>query len=183
MNQKQDGEQPQLSDEMNQEQIGLAKRQGQALQAALSNMTQKEARGEQKNTGDYLIAWASEKAEGMYVRQDGQLTWQEPETENTHLEVAVCDAADGRFIPGLTVHATLIAPNGRQIGPHQQPFLWHPWLHHYGQNWEVPGQGPYTLRIRVEAPDFPRHDKTNGKRFEQPVEVEFANVRLELGQK
>ena len=171
------------SDEANEEQIRLANKQGEALQEALKHMTQKEAHGGQKEAGDYVIAWANEKAEGMYMLRDGQLEWQEPQGENTHLEVAVCSAADGRFIPGLTVHATLVDRNGKEVGTHRQEFLWHPWLYHYGRNWQVPDEGPYTLRVRVDTPDFPRHDKTNGKIFTEPVEVEFQDIRLELGKK
>jgi hypothetical protein len=91
-------------------------------------------------------------------------------------------ATDGRFIPGLTVYATLLDQNGNELGTHQQPFLWHPWLYHYGRNWQLPSDGPFTLRVRVDAPDFPRHDKINGKRFEQPVQVEFPDIRLSIGQ-
>ena len=171
------------SDEINNEQIKLAKRQGEAFQEAIRDMTQKEARGTQRAAGDYIIAWASEKAEGMYVLRNDQLQWDEPQIENTHLEVAVCSLADGRFVPSLTVYATLIDQKGTQVGMHQQPFLWHPWLYHYGRNWHVPNEGPYTLRVRVEVPGFPRHDRTNGKLFDQPVEVEFSNIKLEIGQK
>ncbi len=41
----------------------------------------------------------------------------------------------------------------------------------------MPGDDAYTLRVRIEPPDFMRHDKINGKRFAAPVEVEFRQVR------
>jgi hypothetical protein len=173
----------QPSDEINDQQLMLAKKQGEALQQALQNMIQEEARGQRITQGDYIIAWASEKAEGMYILHGGQLEWQEPNEENTHIEVAVCSSAEGRFIPGLIVSVTLIDRAGNMIGSHQQPFLWHPWLYHYGRNWQVPDEGPYTVWIRVEPPDFPRHDKTNGRRFVHPVEVRFPNVTLSIGRK
>lgn len=113
----------------------------------------------------------------------GQLHWQEPEQENAHLEVCVRDAADGRFIPGLDVYATLLDSSGNEVGTHQQPFLWHPWLFHYGRNWILPGDGTYTLRVRFDPPNFGRHDKTNGQRYTQPVEVEFRDIQIETGQK
>lgn len=69
------------------------------------------------------------------------------------------------------------------MGTHAQPFLWHPWLFHYGRNWQVPGDGEYTLRVRIEPPTFHRHDKRNGLRYAEPVEVEFRGVQLETGQK
>lgn len=146
-------------------------------------MIRHEAHGAQKPAGDYLVAYAVEKAEGLYIFRDGELHWQEPQNENAHLEVAVRDGADGRFIPGLTVYATLINREGTKVGTHRQAFYWHPWLYHYGRNWQVPGDGEYTLRIRIEAPEFPRHDKINGKRFATPVQVEFNNVTIKTGQK
>lgn len=54
-------------------------------------------------------------------------------------------------------------------------------LFHYGRNWVVPGDGEYTLRARIEPPDFMRHDEVNGKRFTQVVEAEFAGVKVKTG--
>jgi hypothetical protein len=173
----------QPSDEADEQQLRLAQAQGNAFQQAVDMMTKQEAHGAEQRAGDYLIGYAIEHAEGLYQLRDGQLQWHEPQDQNAHVEVVVRDGADGRFIPGLTVYATLFDGNGDQIGRHQQPFLWHPWLYHYGRNWHVPGDGEYTLRVRVEVPDFPRHDKLNGKRFAEPIEVEFSHVMIETGQK
>jgi uncharacterized protein involved in high-affinity Fe2+ transport len=179
------GEPPmQPSDEASHEELRLASEQGEAYRKAVMYMVQKEAdAGGEQAAGDYLIGYAVEEAEGMYELRDGRLEWLEPQAENLHVEIAVRDRADGRFIPGLTVHATLIDASGHEIGTHRQPFLWHPWLYHYGRNWEVPGDGTYTLRVRIEPPEFPRHDKINGRRYAEPVEVEFAKVRVETGRK
>lgn len=171
------------SDEANQEQLKLAREQGRAYQDALRNMTKKEAQGAEQHVGDYKVGYAVEEAEGMYELRDGTLQWSEPKDENLHVEIAVRDASDGRFIPGLAVQATLIGPDGKEVGTHEQPFLWHPWLYHYGRNWRVPGDGEYTLRVHIEAPRFGRHDKKNGKRYEKPVDVEFKGVKVETGQK
>lgn len=171
------------SDEASSEEIKLAQEQGEAMRHAVQYMTQKEAHGAVKPAGDYLVGYAVEKAEGLYTLRDGTLQWQEPEQENVHVEVAVLDGSNGRFVPALTVHATLIDSNGQEIGTHLQPFLWHPWLYHYGRNWRVPGDGVYTLKVRIDVPDFPRHDKINGKRFAEPVEVEFTNISIQTGQK
>ena len=91
------------------------------------------------------------------------------------------DAADGRFVPDVNVHATLVDPAGREVGTHRQPLIWHPMLYHYGRNWTVPQDGEYRLRIRVEAPTFLRHDEINGRRFTEPVDVEFTGVRVMRG--
>lgn len=171
------------SKESDREQLELAREQGAAYQHALTTMIQDEAHGEAKVVGDYRVGYAVEEAEGMHFLRDGVLQWTEPMTENCHVEVAVSDAADGRFIPGLTVRVTLIDDQGHELGTHEQPFLWHPWLYHYGRNWRVPGDGAYRLRVHIEAPHFPRHDHINGQRYAQSVDVEFDNVRIKTGQK
>ena len=170
------------SDEANQHQLELAKAQGAALQKALDHMISKVADdGGTRRAGDYTVAYAVEKAEGMYHLQDGELVWHEPEETNVHVEVGVCDAGDGRFVPGLEVTATLIASDGTEVGTHTQPMLWHPWLYHYGRNWKVPGDGTYRMRVVIEPPTFHRHDKKNGKRYAERVEVEFPTVKITTG--
>jgi hypothetical protein len=171
------------SDEATQEQLRLAKAQGAAFEKALVHMTQEEAHGDEKAAGQYRVGWAAEDAEGMYVFTNGELVWHEPQDENAHLEVSVRDGADGRFVPGLKVTLTVLDDEGNEVGSHEQPFIWHPWLYHYGRNWVLPGDGTYTLRIHIDSPEWHRHDKENGKRFARPVDVEFANVRLKTGQK
>ncbi len=172
------------SDEAKKNQLEMARQQGEAYVKALKEMANKEADdGGEKRAGQYVVAYAVEKAEGMYRQQNGELRWTEPENENCHVEVSVRDAADNRFIPGLTVHVRLVDENGEEVGRHQQPFLWHPWLFHYGRNWEVPGAGAYRMEVHIAAPEFGRHDKKNGKRYAEDVEVTFDNVQIETGQK
>jgi hypothetical protein len=178
-------QQPQTrpSDEANQEQLRLAHEQGHILGRTVKHMILEEAQGEERVVGDYLIAFAVEHAEGMYHREGGRLAWHDPRGENAHIEVVVRDSADGRFIPGLAVFVTVLGPDGRELGTHQQPFVWHPWLHHYGRNWALPGDGRYSIRVAIEPPDFMRHDRVNGGRFTQPVSVVFSDVRIRTGQK
>jgi hypothetical protein len=172
------------TDEATEATLEMAREQGQALERALRHMTGEEAHdGGEVAAGDYVVAYAVEEAEGMHVMQGGHLTWTPPTDENCHLEVAVCDGADGRFVPGLEVSATLVDSDGREVGTHEQPFVWHPWLYHYGRNWRVPGDGVYTLTVRIEPPSFHRHDKTNGDRYRERVEVTFEGVKIQTGQK
>lgn len=172
------------SNESSDEQLTLARDQGLAYGKALAEMATAEADdGSQVEAGDLLVAYAVEHAEGMYVWQDGRLKWEDPTDENAHIEVVVRDAYDGRFIPGLDVSVTLTAADGTEVGSHEHPFLWHPWLHHYGRNWTVPGSGTYRLAVHVKPAPFMRHDKENGARFTQPVDVEWPSVSIEAGQK
>ncbi len=61
----------------------------------------------------------------MYEWADGELVWRDPSEENLHVEVAVRNAGDGRFVPGVRVLATLTEPGGDEVGTHEQPLLWH----------------------------------------------------------
>lgn len=117
-----------------------------------------------------------------HLEGPGNLVWQEPSSENAHIEVAVRDAADGRFVPGLTISVTVTQSDGNTVGTHEQPFIWHPWLYHYGLNWEVPGEGDYKIHVRIDPPGFMRHDHENGKRYAEAVEVEFDR-HIKPGQK
>ncbi len=171
------------SDEADEKGLELGRAQGEAVTRTLKHMTDEIAHdGREVRHGEYLVAYAVEEAEGMYMPGDGGLEWQPPEDRNAHIEVAVRDPADGRLIPGLTVEATLTAPDGTDLGTHELPLLWHPYLYHYGRNWRVPGDGNYTLRVRFQPPAFPRHDEKNGRRFLESGDVTFENVKIKAGQ-
>lgn len=81
----------------------------------------------------------------------------------------------------MRVTVTLLDPDGKEVGTHEQPLLWHPMIYHYGRNWQVPADGAYTLRAHIEPPTFMRHDEVNGQRFLEAVDVEFNNVKMERG--
>lgn len=172
------------SEEAKTHQLEMARAQGEAYLKALEEMaTNVASDGGMKRAGDYIVAYAVEDAEGMYHMENGELVWKEPEEENCHIEIAVRDAADNRFIPGLTVHVRVTASDGMDVGRHEQRFLWHPWLYHYGRNWKVPSDGRYTLDVSIEAPEFARHDPKNGKRYAEDVEVTFEDVKIKTGSK
>jgi hypothetical protein len=171
------------TDEADARQLELAREQGDSYKRALEHMANNVAHdGGTQEAGEYLIGYAVEEAEGMYMWEDGELNWMEPEEENLHVEIAVCDLSDGRFVPCLTVTGTLVDPDGNEVGTHVHEMLWHPMLYHYGRNWKVPADGTYTLKVRVEPPTFMRHDDVNGCRFKEPVETTFTNVQVERGQ-
>ncbi|WP_036962292.1 iron transporter [Promicromonospora kroppenstedtii] len=170
------------SSEATERQLQLAVAQGDAYRRALDHMAQDVAKtAGTKQVGDYLVGYAIEDAEGMYHLQEGELVWHNPGDANTHVEVIVCDAADGRFVPGLNVSATLVTPGGEELGPFPQELVWHPMLYHYARNWELPEDGDYTLKVHVDPPLFMRHDEINGRRFASPVDVEFFGVGIERG--
>lgn len=170
------------SDEVESKGLDMARAQGDALERTVRYLLERADDGGEIRAGDFRVACAVESAEGLhYLRPGGRLEWEEPKDENCHIAVLVRDATDGRFVPGLSVRVTVIGPDGREVGTHDHPFLWHPWLHRYGRNWKVPTGGAYALRVHIDPPTFPRHDHENGARYREPVDVEFAGVKIEAG--
>src|SRR4051812_6664432 len=55
--------------------------------------------------GDYLVVVGHERPNGAYQPDGDGLAWRAPAPFHTvRFAVAVADAADGRFVPGLSVH-------------------------------------------------------------------------------
>lgn len=171
------------SDEADKNQLELAKAEGEAYVTSLDYMVDEVAdSGAKKRAGEYVVGFAQERAEGMYHLKNGALEWLEPTTENCHIEIAVLDAADQRFIPYLDIEVTVADEADTTVTTFSPKFLWHPGLYHYGQDIRIPGDGVYSLHVKIAPPTFPRHDKVNGKRYAAPVEVVFENVQLKTGQ-
>ena len=105
------------SDEGDRKGLELGRAQGEALTRTLEHMMDEVAHdGREVRAGEYLVAYAVEEAEGMYMPSASGLEWVEPEDENAHVEIAVRDPADGRLIPALQVEATVIGEDGTEHG-------------------------------------------------------------------
>lgn len=170
------------SNEAEPQQLDIARGEGRAYLDALQAM-EEESGAVLQSDGDYVVALVQEEAEGMYGIEDGHLLWREaPDDANGHLEVAVADAGDGRFVPELDVTVTVV--QGEQvIFSGRLPFLWHPFLYHYGTDFTMPQPGRYTVHVRIGAPTFMRHDPINGHRYAEPVDVVFTDVEFTPGRK
>jgi hypothetical protein len=170
------------SNEAEEDQLDVARQEGDAYARALLAMDE-ESGATLRRAGQYLVAFVQEDAEGMYGFEGSELVWYEaPEEANAHFEIAVADSADGRFVPGLEISLSVLEGD-REVIRTELPFLWHPFLHHYGINARVPGEGPYTVRAVIEPPRYLRHDPVNGKRYPEQVEVEFENQHFTPGRK
>jgi uncharacterized protein involved in high-affinity Fe2+ transport len=90
----------------------------------------------------------------------------------------VRDAATGRIVPELKVRTTILNSGREAVGTYSLPFMWHPWVSHYGMNVPAPGIGRYTIRVRSDAPSFRRYGGAALKRFNRAVDVEFRGVRF-----
>lgn len=168
-----------------QKKAALAEAQGNAYDEALAYMAKQDtsARAE---IDDYIVTLACEEAEGMYFPSgENTLEWHKPErNRNAHVEVVVQDKADKRFIPGLEITVQLYDAEGSSVGDETVvPFLWHPFLYHYGKDWSVPDDGAYTARITIKQPQFGRHDSLIGKRYARTVSVDIGPVDIKTGRK
>jgi hypothetical protein len=171
------------ADEAVQRQLHLARAQGDSYGAALDDLLHAlSGWGGERRIDEYWIGCAVERADGVWEWRSGELRWSEPDAGAVNVQVMVRDASDGRFTPGVRVLVSMIAASGRELGTYEQPLIWHPMLYHYGRTWEAIDDGLYTLRVRVEPPRFARRDRINGRRFREPVEVEFNNVRVDREQ-
>ena len=53
---------------------------------------------------------------------------------------------------------------------------------HYAENFSIPDDGEYTLRATVRTPRFRRHgDESEGPALMEDAQVEFKNVRIDVG--
>jgi hypothetical protein len=155
------------------EQLAIAKAEGQAYGQALASV-QESVTNQDVWVANYQVIVLAKKATGMWMPGANGLEWTEPGDENAHIEVAVRDATDGRFIPGLSISVSVTAPDGTDVGTNVTPFVWHPFFYHYGLNWVLPADGDYKIHVKIDAPEFGRHDQVNGQRYVDPVELDVT---------
>jgi hypothetical protein len=162
----------------------LVREQGAAYQRSYDVLMSEDPHAEAE-VDDYRVTASFEPAEGMYgMRPDGSLSWEPPgEQDNQHFEVIVRDRHDGRFLPGLDVHLRLLDASGQQVAATAVPFIWHPFVLHYGINGRIPGEGDYTAEVTIPAPHFHRHDEVRGRRFQSDVTIRLGPVHLKPGTK
>lgn len=160
----------------------LAREAGAAYQRAFGYAT-RGGDAAVREAAEYAIAYRQVPADGLYRRGDDGLEWVDPTAENCQIRVAVTDADDGRFLPGLAVRATLRASDGSAVGPVDLPFAWHPEAYYYGRNVTVPGDGTYDLEVEVAPADDPRCDRERGDRFADSASVTYEGVAVTCGQR
>ena len=176
-----------LSEKMEEHQ-SLAQMTGAAYENTLKEMFHQANDGKTATKGNYFIAMAVEYAEGWWLyKADKFLYLAENDMSgktNAHVEVAVCDTGSKRFLHDLDVTATLYDENNIKIGERNEPFMWHPWLFHYGENWRIPkASRHYRLHVHISPPPYRRYGKMLGKQFTEAVDLDFDNVELKTGQK
>lgn len=174
-----------LSAAMEQQQA-LSESAGKAYANTLKNMYKQANDGRDTIIGDYKVAFAVEYAEGYWNYEHGVFRYKVENDlsglTNGHVEIAVLDAKTGRFLHNLNVTASL-NKNGKDLGTKTEPFMWHPWLYHYGENWRVPSAGKYNLHIHFDPPQYRRYGKNDGRQFANALDFNFTPIKIKTGQK
>lgn len=155
----------------------LARAQGDAYAAALEYLEDAAGRTGHRRASGYWVDYLLLAPQGVYELTEGAPVWHEPAEADVHLAVAVRDAGDGRFVPGLRVAVTILDAAGDELGTAQHPLLWHPLAHRYGSDWALSGEPPYTLRVRIDPSGLACAEPPTG----QPVRsalVEFEGLHL-----
>lgn len=156
--------------------LQLADAQGDADSAALDWVLANSGplRGD-THAGALRIAFTITPAEGWWDKAgEGKLAWHEAPAGNVQLRIFVVDLADGRLIPSLNLHATLIDANGNEQSV-PADFGWYPLINAYGGNVPIAADSSYTLRVTVDGP-LPRHPF--GERSSHAAIAEFAPVPI-----
>ncbi len=156
----------------------LAREQGDAYGDALRHAARLAAgdSGECR-TGDYWITYLLDSPRRIHTSAEGKPPWHEPEGADLYVGIAVRDATDGRFIPAMSVGVTLIDGGGTVVGAGDQSLVWDPLAYQYGRNWHVEGEGPHSMRVRVEPLTRVQGASEQAMR---PIEVEFSDLTLAL---
>ncbi|HEY5085964.1 MAG TPA: hypothetical protein VII66_01270 [Gemmatimonadaceae bacterium] len=165
----------------------LAHSEGAAVERSLAEMLHSgRATGSQVRSGDYTVAVAVRRARGYWEARNGKLAYVTPDSNVgpiAHIDVLIRDEATRRFVPGLRVRAMILDSRRREIDTYLMPFMWGPWMNHYGLNVPVPRGGRYTIRVRADAPSFRRYGSTALKEFNHAINVELHNVWLVTAEK
>ncbi|MBA0124351.1 iron transporter [Haloechinothrix sp. YIM 98757] len=136
--------------------------------------------GGQTESGPWRIGYIVEPAEGWYASEGDDTRFREPAGDETHhIEVVPFEADSGRVVPDVPIRVEILDGDGQVVDANDLDFFYGE-AFHYGNNFAVPEQGEYTLRVTLEPPRFLRH----GEQDEDPAltegaEVEFTDVQLE----
>jgi hypothetical protein len=160
------------------ERLRLAQSQGRGESAALDWVLANSGplHGD-THAGEFRVAFTITPAEGWWDKAGGgKLAWHDAPANSVHLRVFVL--ADGRLVPGLGLHATLIDADGNeQAAPVE--FGWYPLLNAYGGNLPLAADSTYALRVAIDtdAANAPR-PLSPDERFTRTTVAEFPPVPI-----
>ncbi len=132
-----------------------------------------------KVAGDFLIAYKADFACWLSYPETGSPIWNSPGKNNARISIGVFDRDNLHLVHGLDVTVTVFDERGNPVGTQKHPFLYRPHHNQYGENWQLPGDGKYTIQVRIEVPE--NHHRWESKTYTSPVTAVFPNVEVCTG--
>ena len=162
--------------------VDLSRQEGTAVASSfLTALRGDPANGSQRRSGGYTVTVLLRRAQGVWISRDDKLVYKPPNSSVgpvNHMEISIRDVTTGRLVPDLNVRATILESRRKEIDTYAVPFMWHPWMNHYGLNVAVPGKGSYIIRVRADAPSFRRYGSSALTKFNRPVDVELRGLHF-----
>jgi hypothetical protein len=153
----------------------LARRQGAAYAQAVAFERKGAGWSAQMRASESVITVTMTPSERAWRREhDGRMAQDAAQPGTVHLRAFVADASDGRFVPGLSVHARFFDRAGESLGAYDLPFGLYPLTDAYGANVTVPPDAA-GLAIYLDTLTAVRDGDTDGEeRFGRPLRAQFA---------
>ncbi len=135
-----------------------------------------------KRVDDYILIAYVENSEGSYIKEsDGKLDWNDPEKYGLqHFGIIIQDRDDKRFVPYLDVIIRVYDKGGDLITEAKAPFIWHPFVYHYGFDTPIENDGEYYIEVTVKSPKFDRAHRSLGKKYTEDLITRIGKVEIAL---
>jgi hypothetical protein len=139
-------------------------------------------KGRTVRSGEWTVNLITEDAEPWYVGEHaahGTSVFREPAAgETNHVEIIPVESATGRIVPDVPITVAVVDEAGKVVQERDLSFYYSTFFH-YADNFSIPRQGDYTLRVTIGAPAFNRHGEPGTTApLSKGATVEFDDVAL-----
>jgi len=132
-----------------------------------------------QTAGDYRFQLIASPARGWYEPKQGKLVWISPaRKENQYLELILTSTIDQKPLPNAGIKVSIYDKNNKLRESKRMIMMWSVTDYHYGNNFTIPADGNYTVKVEITPPMFARLHKNVGKKFFSSAKVTFRNVAL-----
>lgn len=138
--------------------------------------------GGSTTSGDWTVSYIVEAAEPWFAHEGRRDVFRPAAADETHhIEVIPRETATGRIVPDVPVTVAVVDASGDVVDEKTLNFYYSRFFH-YANNFKVPDDGTYSLRVHLDEPTFFRH----GEQGEEPAlargaDVTFEDVELSRG--
>ncbi|AZS75039.1 hypothetical protein DDE74_32650 [Streptomyces lydicus] len=140
------------------------------------------ARGGKTRAGDFNVGYIVEAAEPWFHAEHGmhgkQVHRAPAKDETHHIEIIPMEAKTGRIVPDVPITLEVVDKGGKVVQAKELNFYYSEFFH-YANNFSIPKGGKYTLRAKLDTPNFLRHGASGEKpALSEGATATFRNVEL-----